>query len=229
VEPRSAPTYQIELEDPRLVVAGFTARDDQSLTAHIEELAAHGVAPPPTVPMLWSLPDWLLRRDGRTVQVAGSSTSGEAEPVLIRLGDGSLLVTIGSDHTDRALERSSLRLSKLVCPKVIGQTAWLYEDVMAEWDALRLSSSTGAVDSYQHGSLELLREPGELLDMADAMTPNSGRPLVLFLGTVSLNVDAFSYDAHFAATLTDPGSDRALTCTYAVENVVDPQHEEGAP
>ncbi len=227
VEPLSAPPYAVELNNARLVVAGFTGRNDASVKAHLDELAAHGVPSPPTVPMLWPLPDWLLRSDDRTVQVAGASTSGEAEPVLVRTGDGSLLVTVGSDHTDRALERSSLHLSKLVCPKVIGRTAWLYEDVMAEWDALDLSSSTGEVEHYQVGSLELLRHPEELLQLTETLVPDGGRPLVLFLGTLSLNVDRFSYDAEFAATLSDASGARTLTCSYLVENVVNPQQEEG--
>jgi hypothetical protein len=229
VEPQSAPAYPVDIQDPRLVVAGFTGRDRSTVDAHIEELAAHGVAPPATVPMLWSLPSWLLSRDGARVQVAGSSTSGEAEPVLIRQSDGSLLVTVGSDHTDRAMERNSIRLSKLVCPKVIGRTAWLYEDVLAAWDELQLSSATGAVESYQAGTLELLRHPDEMLALADAVVPNSGRPLVIFLGTLGLNVPDFSFDEHFAATLSDPRTERTLTCSYAVENVVDPQHEEEGP
>ncbi len=219
VEPRDGPAYRIEIEHPQLVVAGYTGRNSEAVDLHIRELADHGVEPPPSVPMFWHLPDWLLLSDGRTVQVAGASTSGEAEAVLVRLTDGSLIVTVGSDHTDRDLERRSLELSKIVCPKVMGAKAWLFEDVAEGWDQLQLDSSTGAVASYQLGKLELIRRPLEVLALADKLVPDPHRPLVLFLGTVSLNVAEFSFDSQFVAALRNPVDGRMLTCMYAVENI----------
>jgi len=53
-----------------------------------------------------------------SVRVRGSHTSGEVEFVLFKTGSGTL-VTVGSDHTDRELEKSDVPLSKAVCPKVV--------------------------------------------------------------------------------------------------------------
>jgi hypothetical protein len=41
----------IELTDFYAVVAGYTGRDAAAVQHHIDELAAIGVAPPPSVPM----------------------------------------------------------------------------------------------------------------------------------------------------------------------------------
>ena len=52
----------------------------------------------------------------REVVVVGDKTSGEAEFVLVYSG-AELYVGVGSDHTDRGLERLSVSRSKQVCPK----------------------------------------------------------------------------------------------------------------
>ena len=51
-------TRQFDLE--MVVVAGYTGRDRASVMHHIDELAAIGIPPPPTVPMYWKFPPWLL-------------------------------------------------------------------------------------------------------------------------------------------------------------------------
>jgi 4-hydroxyphenylacetate 3-monooxygenase len=220
VEPRDAPAYEVELVRPWLVVAGYTGRDEASVEHHIRELAAHGIAPPDAVPMVWLLPNWLLRTGGRTLQVDGASTSGEVEPVLIRLPDGRLLVGVGSDHTDRDRERDSVALSKLVCPKVLSPSVWLYEDVERGWDSLQLRSRAGGDDPYQAGEAAHIRRPDELLELVDRTLGLAGdRPLVLFLGTVPMTGGALSFDEAFEATLTNPDDGRTLTCGYRSEDV----------
>lgn len=66
---------------------------------HIEELQAIGVKPPSTVPAFYPVAASLLttRTD---IDVVGPETSGEVEFVPIRTANG-ILVTVGSDHTDR--------------------------------------------------------------------------------------------------------------------------------
>ena len=92
-------------------------RDEAAVRRHIEELAAHGIDAPPATPIFWLLPNWLLTLAPATTQVHTAKSSGEVEPVLLRMPDGEVFVTVGSDHTDRDLERSSLLLAKLTCPK----------------------------------------------------------------------------------------------------------------
>src|SRR5690606_41751244 len=95
----------VTLSDFQLVIAGYTARDHDALRAHVNELAAIGIPAPESVPSFSPTPAGLLTHSAE-ITVAGARTSGEAEPVLVR-HDGRLYLTVGSDHTDRDLQRAS--------------------------------------------------------------------------------------------------------------------------
>ena len=123
-------------------------------TGHIQELAAHGIPAPASVPELYVLTSDLLQV-APTVFTTGHMTSGEAEPVLIRTDTGALYVGIGSDHTDRQVEKTSILASKQACPKVLGRHVWPFHAVAEVWDDLELSSRAGASGSdYQRGTVE---------------------------------------------------------------------------
>ena len=62
------------------------------------------------------------------IQVVGTETSGEVEFVIIPRSDG-LWIGLGSDHTDRALETTSVALSKQMCAKVVAPTLWRFDDL----------------------------------------------------------------------------------------------------
>ena len=207
---------EVELDDPQVVVAGFTGRERRSVEAHISELIELGVPRPDTVPAFFTMPSSLLRVAPATVSVEAPQTSGEAEPVLVRLPSGELLVGVGSDHTDRDIERRSLRDSKLACAKVVGPELWPLADVASYWDELQLVGETGPdAASYQRSTLADLRRPEEILELVWADGADPGRPLVVFLGTVALE-DGFRYDSAFRARLLDPRAGRELVCRYEV-------------
>lgn len=206
----------LTLEDPQLVVAGFTGRDSSAVEAHIEELRELGVPSPPEVPVFFMLPNDLLRLAPTTVRVGAGGTSGEAEPVLIRLPSGQSYVGVGSDHTDRDLERESLEASKLACPKLLGTVVWPLDDVASHWDELVLSGHSGTDGrSYQRSTLAAIRTPGDLLERVERVELDAGRPLVLYLGTVALE-NGFRFDDAFRASLQDPHADRELVCAYEI-------------
>lgn len=218
VEARSGAPREIALADPLVVVAGFTGRDAAAVERHIAELGAMGVPRPERVPALYPVPNWLLRPHGDTVQVAGRETSGEVEPVLIRTSDGDLYVTVGSDHTDRRIERESFQLAKQVCPKVIGDVAWPFVDVEEQWDELVLESRAGEEGRlYQRDVAGTLLSVADVLELTAGRVPQTnGRELVVFLGTVPMKGEVRA-DPRFAARLEDPVHGRSLTCGYEVE------------
>ena len=215
VRSESAPR-EVALEDPQVVVAGFTGRDERSVEAHIAELVELGVPRPDTVPAFFTMPSSLLRVAPATVSVDAPQTSGEAEPVLVRLPSGELFVGVGSDHTDREVERRSLHDSKAACAKVVGPEVWPLADVEPYWDELELVGETGPeAAAYQRSTLADLRRPEEILELVWADGADPGRPLVVFLGTVALE-DGFRYDSAFRARLLDPRAGRELVCRYEV-------------
>lgn len=203
---------QIVVVPDRLIVAGYTARDTAAVEHHIAELAAIGVPRPATVPAFYDLDPALLTTD-EVVEVYTPTTSGEVEPVVIRHG-GRFYLGVGSDHTDRVLERTDVALSKAACPKPIGhQVVDLGADLSSvAWEDLVADSSADDWP-YQKGSVGTLRHPAELLDRLPDELDDSSGDLVLFCGTFPLLGGDFVYGAHWRMHLEIPGG-TVLTHSY---------------
>ncbi|MGI5170928.1 DUF2848 family protein [Spirillospora sp. CA-253888] len=200
------------LRPERLIVAGYTARDEAAVAEHIAELAAIGVPPPPTVPAFYDLDPALLTA-AAVVEVAGPATSGEVEPVIVRQG-GRHFLAVGSDHTDRALERDDIAASKAACPKPIGGTVLeIGTDLEAvDWEGSTVRSSVDG-RPYQQGALAALRRPAELLrKLTDALGPVDG-DLVLYCGTLPLLAETFVHGTRWRMDLRLPGGP-LLSHTY---------------
>lgn len=190
-----------------LIIAGYTGSDTDQVLAHIEELAAIGVTPPPDVPMVYPV-DWSLLTTAPSISVVGSGTSGEAEPVFVR-HRGAWYLGVGSDHTDRELERESVHASKEACPKPMSVTV-IRLDVDpaaggfdAAWKAIGLSSVVDGID-YQRGALAAIRVPSDLLPrVLKAVTADDD--LVVFCGTVPIIDGQFRPGRRFDCRLSVPG------------------------
>ena len=174
----------IEVPVMRLVVAGWTGRDHAAIEHHIEELARIGVPRPSAVPLYYRLAASLLMQEGR-IEALGAASSGEAEPVLVRHA-GRWWLTVGSDHTDRAVETYSVAVSKQLCAKPVARMAWPWDEVAAGADALVLRSEIeegGAWVTYQEGLLAKIRPLPELIAGLPADAPVADG-LVMFCGTL---------------------------------------------
>jgi hypothetical protein len=204
------------VEIGELVIAGWTGRDVAALNHHIEELKAIGVQPPSKVPLYYRVAAQTLTQADE-VQVLGDDTSGEVEPVLVGTPD-RLWVTVGADHTDRKLESYGVAQSKQVCPKVIGRTAWRFEDVEPHWDRLMLRSfitDGGRRVLYQEGPLATIRAPRELIAgwRGDKRLPAG---VAMFCGTLP-SIGAIRSSPRFEMELDDPVLGRTLSHAYTVQ------------
>ena len=208
------------LDIDTLVVAGWTGRDVAGVEHHIRELEALGVAPPSSVPLFYRVSASLLAHVGR-IEVVGTETSGEAEPLLVRQ-DGTLWLGLASDHTDRALEAHSVALSKQVCAKPRAAGLWRFDEVADRLDTLELRSwipdGNGGWTLYQDGTLAALRPLAELL----AASPLAGRSggegtarAAMLCGTLPAIGGVRAADA-FRLELVDPAANRSLRHEYAV-------------
>ena len=204
----------VDIED--LVIAGWTGRDVAALNHHIEELKAIGVQPPSKVPLYYRVAAQLLTQAAR-IQVLGDDTSGEVEPVLVGAAD-RLWVTVGADHTDRKLETYGVAASKQVCPKVIGRTAWRFEEVEPHWDRLMLRSFVtegGKKVLYQEGPLARIRAPRDLIAgwrNGDIKLPPGA---AMFCGTLPA-IGAIRSSPRFDMEIEDPVLGRKLVHVYEV-------------
>jgi hypothetical protein len=205
----------VQIVDPFLVICGYTGRDEDAVAAHVRELADMGVAPPEVVPLFIAAPPHLLIAAADRVEVMSAHTSGEAEPVLIRTPEGQELLAVGSDHTDRALEATSVAAAKGSCPKVLSTTAWELGQVAERWDDLVLTSASDGGPAHHRATLSGIKTPAEILNgLAAALDVPPERPLVTFLGTLAGSAGGTSSEGSFSARLDDPVTGWALECAY---------------
>lgn len=210
----------LQFKPTRLVIAGWTGRDASAIEHHIQELAALGVPRPSAVPLYYRVSPALLTQE-TSVPVLGHTSSGEVELVLLRHG-GQWWLTLGSDHTDRAVETYSVVVSKQMCAKPLACSAWRLSEVAAHADALQMRSEIlegGDWVTYQQGTLEKIRPLAELvaglpLDVA----VEDG--LVLFCGTFGALPNAQGQGVRPAPAmrleLVDPVTARRIGHEYRV-------------
>jgi hypothetical protein len=206
-------TDQVSMTPHALVVAGWTGRDEKALNHHIEELAAIGVPRPSSVPVFYRNAATNVVQTS-VLEVLGSDTSGEVEPVIVALNDG-LWIGLGSDHTDRKAETIGIALSKQLCGKVMAATLWKYEDVVPHWDKIIIRSHVtidGARVIYQEGPLALMRDPYDLMT-------RYGRAFVagtiVFCGTIGAK-GGIRPASRFEMELEDPVLNRRMSHAYDV-------------
>jgi hypothetical protein len=205
-------------EPEAVIIAGYTGRDRDKVQHHIDELAAIGIPPPPSVPAYWLQPPWLaVQTDG--IVVVGERTSGEAEVALVADGD-ELFVTLASDHTDRAAEATDVELSKAICPVPVAAEAWPVADVDGHWDDLVLRSWIADRDDsadvpYQDASCASLIPPLELLAGYPQRRPDR---FVMLTGTVAVIGD-IRPSRRFRAELHDPVGGRSIHLEYGITSL----------
>lgn len=207
----ATPDGALEATISHVTIAGWTGRDRAAVDHHIAELAAIGVAAPSEVPLYYRVSDSLLTQ-ATTIQVMGHETSGEVEPLVIRTG-GRLYLGLASDHTDRAIEVSSVAASKQICAKPVARALWPWEEVEGHLDTLELTTEikeAGAWVPYQAGSLAAIRPLPDLISGA-ALTASAA----LLCGTLPANDGVRPADAYRMA-LTDPVLGRTIALEYAV-------------
>ncbi len=206
-----------DIED--LVIAGWTGRDVAALNHHIEELKAVGVQPPSSVPLYYRVAAALLTQ-ADTIQVLGEDSSGEAEPVLVGTPD-RLWVTLGADHTDRKVEGYGVAVSKQMCPKPVGRTAWRFEEVEPHWDRLILRSfvtEAGRKVLYQEGPLASIRPPRELVAgwrNGDKRLPPG---VAMFCGTLGA-IGGIRPSPRFDMEIEDPVLGRKIAHGYQIRSL----------
>lgn len=206
------PSGAIDVDVQALIVAGWTGRDTAAVQHHIDELAEIGVAPPSTTPLFYRVARDLLTQ-AEQIEVVGSSSSGEAEPLLIH-SDGTLWIGLASDHTDRELEAASVAASKQACAKVCASTLWAFTDVIAHLDQIELRSwieEDGDWRLYQSGTLAAILPLDQLV--RDAPLAEGA---VMLCGTLPA-IGGVRPAHDFRAELCDPVLGRSLMLEYRTQ------------
>ncbi len=199
-----------------LVIAGWTGRDAARVEAHVRELEAEGIPRPPRTPMFYQLSASLLTT-ATEIAVVGSGTSGEVECVLVSRADG-LWVGLGSDHTDRSLERTSVAKSKQVCAKPVARELWRFDDVATHWDRLELRSFIevdGVRTAYQSGTAAAMLPTATLIADLKSRGGDFGAGTLMFCGTLA-TLSSLRPSPRFEMELHDPVHNRTISHAYQI-------------
>jgi hypothetical protein len=204
---------RLEFDFCKVYCAGYTGRDQGEVTKHVEELKRLGVPAPRKTPTVYTVAPYLVFTDEEpgVLEVKGFETSAEVEYVVLFAEEK--YITVGSDHTDRWLEKVSVERAKQACPKVMGSTMWLYSDLEDHWDniIIRSFAVNGRRQLYQEGSLEELMPVDRLVDIL-----NLEKESLLFSGTIPVKGGKVIYANEYGIEMEDPFLNRRISFEYRV-------------
>lgn len=215
---------------------GSATRDAAEAVHHQEEVAKSGVriAFDIPAPRIYPIAPWALT-SATAVGVHGPRTSGEVEFLMFVDDGGEMFIGVGSDHTDRDLERTSILWSKQACPNILAPVLWHWSEVKDHWNRCELWSNLDG-EPYQRCSVAIFRDPEELValvrDRADV--PETG--FMVFSGTYVSMTGDLAFGKRWDFGLVDPVLGRSLEHGYDVERLLDemldgfrvPLHVQGA-
>ena len=204
----------LDLKIDKIVVAGWTGRNRSAVDHHIQELSAIGIAPPSTVPLYYRVSNELLTTSP-VIDVLGTGTSGEVEPLLLQQGE-RLWIGLASDHTDRELEAYSVAASKQACAKPVAMELWDYSDVSDRLDSLVLKCQireNGQWVTYQEGTLENIRPLSELARNAEFIDGTA-----MLCGTLPA-IDGVRPAPEYRMRLKDPLNGKSICLSYSVNTL----------
>ena len=209
---------QADVTFRRLIVAGWTGRDVVAMEAHIRELEEVGIPRPARTPIFYRNAVLHLST-ARVLEVTGDNTSGEAEFIIANI-DGEKWVGIGSDHTDRELEKQGITIAKQICDKPMGSDFWRYADVAGHWDELQLRATItedGKEVVYQEGPVSKMRAPEELLAMFGKEDAGGGLRDgdAMMCGTLAA-IGGIRPASRFSCELIDPVLNRSISHAYDI-------------
>ena len=200
----------------RLVCAGWVGRDKSTVQAHVEELAQHGIPGPGQTPTYMNYSPYLATTE-EAIDVVGPDSSGEVEYVILKRDD-NIYIGVGSDHTDREMEKHSIPGSKQMCAKVLAPIVWPYEEIRTHWDQIILRSWTKRETEqvlYQEDALGTILDAESILNglPADEGLPTDA--MLVFCGTVATKIGLIFSD-RFDFEMEDPVLGRSIRSGYDI-------------
>lgn len=208
----------LTLAPKRFIVAGWTGRDKAAMEHHMAELEAIGIARPASTPVFYRNSVTRLTTT-ELLQTPGAGSSGEVEFVLFNI-DGTLWVGVGSDHTDRDVERYNITVSKQMCDKPICDRLWPFDALQDHWDSLEIESRAvinGEKVIYQHGTVAAMLPPADLIAALEAETGTAFGPGDVMMGGTLPAIGGVRAAERFTFSLRNPQTGDQLSHGYDVE------------
>jgi len=213
---------KISFEVRRMINLGRTSRNPSDIMKHLEELKKAGIKVSPDIPSYNPKIRDRITTSNKIEALPNSKTSGEVEYVLLFTSDSNFYVTVGSDHTDRELEKQNVVLSKQICLNVISPKIWHYEDVKDHWDDLIMRAwvkKDGNRQLYQEGKLGEMLRPEELIERVRLRVSGDLTGAVVYSGTFPIIGGELSFSTYFEMELLDKHRTRHIKHIYNVEPI----------
>lgn len=209
---------KLKFEVKKLLNMGRTARDPSQIQKHLNELKKAGIASPlKGIPLYFpKLPDRITSDDEIRV-LPESKTCGEVEYVIL-VDKSDVYVTVGSDHSDRELEKKSIPYAKHICQNVIAPKVWRYEDVKKDWDDFTLRAwveEGGQRKLYQEGGLASMLRPEEVVEKVKSHTVGDMDGMIIFAGTPPILDGKFCFHDRFEMEMADEKNGKAIKWSYS--------------
>lgn len=204
----------------RMYNLGSATRSAEVAKTHQVEVAKEGIHIAFSVPAPRIYPiDTFALTTGGAVGAHGRRSSGEVEIVAVK--SDRLYIGVGSDHTDRDLERASIPWSKQVCPNVLAPTLWEYDEIADHWDRCRMRSHVDGRLYQDVGVDAFISPPDALRILAERVTRLPATNFVLFFGTIAALDKELGFGDTWSFEMEDPVLGRAIRHQYRVERLFD--------
>lgn len=213
----------LPLSITRMYNFGSATRDPQVAVAHQQEVAHSGIhiAFSVPAPRIYPIAPHAITT-AHEVFVHNAETSGEVEIVLVQAD--RLYVGVGSDHTDRALERTSILWSKQACPNVLAPVLWPWDEVAQAWDNCVLRAWVDGRPYQQVEAGKFLSPPDMLKTLRERVDGVPARDFVVFGGTIVALDKKLGFGARWEFELAAPDG-RKIRHGYDVTNILDEVRE----
>jgi 4-hydroxyphenylacetate 3-monooxygenase len=195
---------------------GSATRRAEAAVPHQQEVARSGIniafdIPPPRI---YPIATHALVTGG-LVEVFGAHSSGEVE-IVVLAAEGRVFVGVGSDHTDRHVEQTSILWSKQMCPNVLAPVLWPLDEMRDRWDSCLLRSWVDGrpYQEVQAGDFLPPREMLRIVRERSAMVPEGN--MLVFGGTIVSLAKELGYGRRWEIELEDPGAARRIRHGYDV-------------
>lgn len=214
---------RVSIELDRVINAGYSGRDQESVQAHIDEMLEDDVIAeePESVPTAYQVAPYTLLADPGQIHAVGAETSGEAEYALFITGRETY-VAAASDQTDRALEKHGIQLSKQIAPDVVSKQAWRLSDVRNHWDEIAIrawNTVDGERYRYQDTTLASILPPEDVIEEIRERYPGNLDGTAILSGTVPTVEGKLTPGDRFEVELDDPVRERSISVGYDVKPI----------
>jgi hypothetical protein len=204
----------------RMYNLGSATRDAAVAVHHQEEVARAGITIALNVPAprIYPIDTYALTTED-AIGVVGPRSSGEVEIVLV-VSD-RLYVGVGSDHTERDLERASIVWGKQASPNILAPTLWDFEEIAGHWDQCVMRSWVDGRPYQDVGVNAFLSPPDILRVMRERIPGMPQRDFVVFCSTIVALDKELGFGDLWKFEMVDPVLDRRISHAYRLERLFD--------